>query len=58
VVFVGENDRIMTWNGTGVGVAPLSGGKSHDFYGVWGSSPDDVWIVGNPAAIVHAQRLF
>jgi hypothetical protein len=50
---VGEAGKIFHWNGSVYQrlIAPTYDGK--DFYAVWGSSKDDVWIAGKDNAIVH-----
>jgi hypothetical protein len=42
---------LLHWDGAAW--TEISAGTSASLRGIWGSAPDDVWAVGNTAAIIH-----
>jgi hypothetical protein len=56
VVCVGDAGRIMTWDGTAVKIVPS--GTTAALYGVWGATPDDVWIVGEGGLVLRGPLTF
>jgi len=58
VVCVGSNGRIMTYDTTSgtVHIQPSPTGKN--LYGVWGTSFDDLWIVGDGQLVLRGSVTF
>jgi hypothetical protein len=55
IVFVGDDGRIMSWNGGETGLVTWPSPSSVSLYGVWGTSLQDVWIVGDQGTILHGK---
>jgi hypothetical protein len=58
VVFVGDEGRIMTYDGGPNGLTQVASPTKRPLFGVWGASPDDVWIVGDGALLLHGKLTF
>jgi hypothetical protein len=58
VIFVGDQGRIMTFDGGPNGVKMVQSPTVKTLSAVWASSPDDVWIVGDDALILHGAITF
>jgi hypothetical protein len=56
VVCVGDAGRIMTWDGTAV--KQVLSPTTSSLFGVWGATPDDVWIVGEGGLVLRGALTF
>jgi hypothetical protein len=57
IVCVGDTGRIMTYDSVkGVKIHPTPTGRS--LYGVWGTSFDDLWVVGDGQLLMHGKVVF
>ena len=56
MVCVGDAGRIMTWDGTSV--KTVASPTTNSLYGVWGATPDDVWIVGEGGLVLRGALSF
>jgi hypothetical protein len=53
-IAVGMNGGILSLDSTfGPGFRDLRGGTSERLFGTWGSSPSDMWAVGNHGTVLH-----
>ncbi|MBA3540413.1 MAG: hypothetical protein H0T79_12440 [Deltaproteobacteria bacterium] len=50
-VAVGDNGRVLGWDGQSW--SPIEVGTTYGLNDVWGSSIDDIWIVGGHGTVVH-----
>jgi hypothetical protein len=55
VIFVGDSGRIMTYDGGPNGLKIHPSPTKRALYGVWASGPQDAWIVGENALILHGK---
>jgi hypothetical protein len=55
VLFVGDLGRISMYDSGANKFSSLISPASGALWGVWGSSPDDVWIVGEREVILHGK---
>jgi hypothetical protein len=55
VMFVGDEGRIMTYDGGPNGLVSHPSPTQKSLFGVWGSSASDVWIVGEGATILRGK---
>lgn len=53
MLFVGDLGRILTWESSTNRTTEVTSPTKTSLYGVWGRSPDDVWIVGDRELILH-----
>jgi hypothetical protein len=58
IVAVGDEGRIMTWDAATQAVVVRASPTTRSLYGVWGSSFDDVWIVGEGGLILRGKIAF
>jgi hypothetical protein len=58
IVAVGDEGRIMTWDAATQAVVVRQSPTTRALYGVWGSSFDDLWIVGDGGLILRGKIAF
>jgi hypothetical protein len=58
IVAVGDAGRIMTYDATTEQVSVRASPTTRSLYGVWGSSLDDVWIVGEGGLVLRGRVSF
>jgi len=58
IVAVGDQGRIMTYDGVTQEVKVRASPTTLSLYGVWGSSFDDIWIVGDGGLVLRGRIRF
>jgi photosystem II stability/assembly factor-like uncharacterized protein len=48
---VAARGHILRFDGTRW--SEMDSPTDHDLFGIWGSAPDDAWVVGNTGVILH-----